>query len=78
MQFVDRTKLQIKMFERGFKTKDLADLLDITYTGVYNKLNKNRDFSENELCILSKTFGNDIFLDFDVRILRTKKYGNKK
>lgn len=73
MKFVDRTKLKIKLIESGMSIKDLADELCITYAGLYNKLSNNRDFNENEIFVLDKLFGKDVFfMDSDVSNLNTK------
>ena len=61
------------------KNKDLADELCITYAGLYNKLNKNRDFSEDELTVLYQLFGNEIFfLDFNVSKMKTNYARHRK
>lgn len=75
MQFVNRTKLQTSMLERGLKIKDIAEELCVKYSCAYNKIKGFRDFNENELVVINRLFGSDVFfLDNDVRNLR-KKYG---
>lgn len=75
MQFVNRSELQASMTRSGFKIKDLAEELCITYSGAYNKVKGYRDFSENELFIICRLFGTGVFfLDTPVRKMR-KSYG---
>jgi len=75
MQFVNRTKLQTSMIERGLKIKDIAEELCVAYSCAYNKVKGYRDFNENELVVLDRLFGEDVFfLNNDVRNLR-KDYG---
>jgi len=61
MNYIDRNKLKIEMLKRGMSKKQLANDMCITYSSLYNKLAKNRDFSETEICILKSMFGEDIF-----------------
>ena len=61
MKFVDRQKLQIEMFKKNISIKDLSLELCTTYACVYNKIKKNRDFSELEMLILYRIFGKSIF-----------------
>lgn len=57
--------------------KDLANELSVSYQCVYNKVKKNRDFSENDIYVIYRLFGSDVFyFDFDysqnVRKVRRK------
>lgn len=61
MQFVNRTKLQTSMLERGLKIKDLSEELCLTYSGTYAKVKGLRDFNESEMIALNRLFGKDIF-----------------
>lgn len=61
MQFVNRTKLQSMMIEQGFKIKDVAEELCITYSSAYNKVKGIRDFNENELFVIGRLFGSTVF-----------------
>lgn len=63
MKVVNRTKLQSLMVEQGLSIKDIAEELCITYQGAYNKIRKNRDFSENEIYSLYLLFGSALFFD---------------
>lgn len=63
LKIINRTKLQSLMVERGMSIADLAEELCITYAGAYNKVRKNRDFSEKEIYILFTLFGKDVFFD---------------
>jgi len=78
MQFVNRTKLQSMMIEQGFKIKDVAEELCISYTSAYNKVKGIRDFNENELFVIGRLFGSGVFfLDTPVIKMRTKKNGKR-
>lgn len=61
MNYVDRDKVKIEMVKRGISKKQLANDMCITYSALYNKLVRMRDFSETEICMLKKLFGRDIF-----------------
>ncbi len=61
MRFVNRNQLLVELTANGMKIKDLADELNCTYSSVYNKLKKNRNFSEHDLFILSSLFSTQIF-----------------
>lgn len=77
MQFVNRSELQASMARNGFKIKDIAEELCITYSGAYNKIKGYRDFSESELFTICRLFGTDVFfLDSPVRNMR-KSYGKR-
>jgi len=79
MQFVNRMKLQTSMLERGFKIKDIAEELCITYSGAYAKIKGERDFNENELVVLDRLFGSDIFfLDYVGAKMKQNGRNNQK
>lgn len=61
MKYIDRNKLNIELVKRGISKKQLANDMCITYSALYNKLVYMRDFSETEICILKKMFGDEIF-----------------
>lgn len=61
MEFIDRTKLKIKMLEKDISKKDLAEYLCLSYQGLYKKLTHMSNFSETEICMLKRKFGKDIF-----------------
>jgi len=74
MQFVNRNKLLVRMTENGLKNKDVAEELCLTYSGFYSKIKGTREFTENEIYVLARMFGHDIFyLDNDARKMRKKE-----
>lgn len=76
MKLVDRTKLQSVMVERGLSIKDIAAEIGLTYSAAYAKIRQNRDFSENEICILLNTLNTNCFL-YDVMPTKRKRYEKK-
>ena len=77
MQFVNRTELQAIMVRNGFKIKDIAEELCISYGCAYNKVKGIRDFGENELFVLGRLFGSSIFF-LDTPVINMRKNNGKR
>ena len=65
------------MVENGLSIRDMAEELCITYAGAYNKIRKNRDFSEDEIYVLFSMFGKDVFFN-TVKVRKLRANGSKK
>jgi len=61
MKIIDRSKLLVEMTRRNISIKDLSLELCVTYQCAYNKIKKNRDFTELEITALYRIFGEKIF-----------------
>lgn len=59
--FVNRDLIKTKAKEQGMTMEDLAFTLNITRQGLWKKLNKDKTFTERELCGLFYLFGVSIF-----------------
>ena len=62
MNYINRAKLKGLMAEKNITATTLSNLLGISRQVFYLRLKGDRDFTENEICILAKKFGKDIFL----------------
>lgn len=78
MQFVNRTELQASMTRNGFKIKDIAEELCVSYSCAYAKIKGIRDFNENELFIIHRLFGSSVFFLDSPAIKMRANNGNKK
>lgn len=59
--FVNRNKLRGKMAENSYTQTTLSKELDICRQSLSDKLAGKSQFSESEIAILAKKFGEDVF-----------------
>lgn len=62
MEFINRVKLRGLMAEKEISNSDLSHLLNITASAMRNKMRGNNQFTESEIVVLKKHFGDEIFL----------------
>lgn len=73
MKVVNRKTLHIKLIEIGWKFKDLAQNLGISYPALWKKMKGATDFSENEIFYLVEKFGYEIFFTNSASKRRARK-----
>lgn len=60
---INRDKLKGQIAEKGVKASDIAKELGISRTAYYKRLNKGRNFKEDEIQKLQSIFGKVIFFE---------------
>lgn len=76
-RLIDRRQLKANMIAHGLSTKDMCNMLSITDTSFYNKINGKFGFTEEEISILISYFGKSIFFTNKCYELRNKKGGTQ-
>ncbi len=71
---IDRKMVKSKMILQGISTIEICDLLQITDTSFYNKINGKREFTETEISTLVAIFGTSIFFDNACYVKGSKSY----
>lgn len=61
-EFINRKKIRVKLLENDLLQEDLSELLGISRQNLSLKMNGKRSFSEQEIAVLVKKFGTDIFI----------------
>lgn len=72
---INRDALKAQMILKHWSVKDICNLLNITDTSFYNKINCKREFTETEICNLVSLFGNSVFFEINCYEISNKKGG---